>query len=317
MPAFAVNRIAVLGLGLIGGSLLQRLAGVADVVGYDNDPDTRAAASSVPGAVISDTVADAVRGADLVVLAVPLTAADAVLAQMSHYDGLLTDVTSVKAPARELARRHCPDASWVGGHPMAGTEHSGFAAAFAALFDGAAWVLCLDEDTQLDAWLTIADLLTGLGARVVPSTSEDHDRAVARISHLPHLAAAGLAEGAADGALGPLALSLAASSFRDGTRVAATRVELMAAMCGNNASALGEELDKLIARLIEAREILLSSSPEAGLAEWFIPGHEVRAAWPTTAGPLRTVPAERQALLEIGRNGGWITAVQGNAVSAT
>ena len=85
---------------------------------------------------------------------------------------------------------------------MAGREASGFASGDAALFTGCAWVLCLDEGVGLDDWLTVAELITDLGARVVPATTEEHDRAVAAISHVPHLLASALAANAADDLLG-------------------------------------------------------------------------------------------------------------------
>ncbi|WP_279582375.1 prephenate dehydrogenase/arogenate dehydrogenase family protein [Fodinicola feengrottensis] len=103
--------------------------------------------------------------------------------------------------------RSFPAARYVGGHPMSGTEKSGFAAADPALFTGRVWVLCLDERTSVADWLRLADLYTSAGARVVPATAAEHDSAVAAISHLPHVVASAVAAGAADE---PLALALAA-----------------------------------------------------------------------------------------------------------
>jgi len=125
-------------------------------------------------------------------------------------------------------------------HPMAGKESSGFLAGGPQLFDGCAWVLCLEPgDTDLTDWLTLAGLCTSLGARVVPVTAAEHDRAVAQISHVPHLLAAALSGVLAGN---PLAGTLAAGSFRDGTRVAGSRPELIAAMCGGNAAAVRQVL---------------------------------------------------------------------------
>jgi prephenate dehydrogenase len=294
------HRVSILGLGLIGGSLLHRLAALGvEVTGYDADPATReAAVGSGFQASRSTHVEEAVEQADIVVLAVPLPAVKTVLTQMSDYTGLLTDVTSVKAEPRRLAAQHCPGARWVGGHPMAGREQSGFAAADPTLFDGCAWVLTLEEDTDLDGWLALASLVTAIGARAVPATADEHDAAVARISHVPHVLAAALAERAGED---PLALALGAGSFRDSTRVAATRPELTAAMCGGNADAVGSEIDALIARLTEARQRL--DDPE-----WFRPGYEIRRAWPPPPGEPHELPATREALLALGRAGGWVTA---------
>ncbi|HEY0487611.1 MAG TPA: prephenate dehydrogenase/arogenate dehydrogenase family protein [Mycobacteriales bacterium] len=323
----APRRVAVLGLGLIGGSLVRRLAaaGVA-VTAYDADPGTRAIARTAAGRVgraagwsVTSSVAEAVEAAGTVVSAVPLPALGTVLRAVAAtgYEGLLTDVTSVKGPAAALAAAHTPRARWVGGHPMAGTEHSGFAFSDPGLFEGAAWVLTLDGQTSVRDWAALAALYTGIGARVVPATAAEHDAAAARISHLPHLVAAALAAGAADGPAGPLALSLAAGSFRDGTRVAATRPELTAAMCGANAAALRAELDALRSRLARMRHQLDAGDPVEALVPSLAAGHAVRAGWPAAPGEPETVPVDAEALLAVGRAGGWVAAVAPDGRSVT
>lgn len=313
------TQVAVLGLGLIGGSLLRRLIelGIA-VTGYDADPATRAAAATAGGRV-AETVPETVAGADLVVLAVPLPAAGAVLDTIAAtgYAGLLTDVTSVKGAPLALATERCPDARWVGGHPMAGREQSGFAASDPGLFDGCAWVLCLEPETTVVDWLTVASLVTAVGARAVPVTAAEHDTAVARISHAPHVVAAALATRAAEGDTGRLALALGAGSFRDGTRVAATRPALTAAMCGGNAAALRTELDALLARISEARRLLDDADPVAALTTWFGPGQAVRSRWPAAAGQPEKRAATREELLAVGRGGGWITTVASDGTTVT
>ena len=143
--------VAVIGLGLIGGSVLQALAAAGHrVVGFDADPATRgtartAAARARTGArwQVAGTIRDALANAELVVLAVPLPALPTVLDELrAGFDGLVTDVTSVKGAGARAGRRRC---SFVGGHPMAGKETSGFRAADPRLFDGCAWVLCLER----------------------------------------------------------------------------------------------------------------------------------------------------------------------------
>ncbi|GAA0811490.1 prephenate dehydrogenase/arogenate dehydrogenase family protein [Spirilliplanes yamanashiensis] len=302
--------IAVLGLGLIGGSLLRALSAAGHaVLGFDADPATRATARTAAALApagrrwqIAGSVKDAVATADLAVLAVPLPAVAGVLGELGGFRGLLTDVTSVKGPVRDLVggRR------FVGGHPMAGKETSGFGAADPALFEGAAWVLCLEEETATADWLTLAALVTGLGARAVPATAADHDRAVATVSHVPHLLATALAAAAAGE---PLAATLGAGSFRDGTRVAATRPELVAAMCGGNAGAVGPALDEVIRSLTEARARLAEADPVTALQPWLHDGNAARLAWPPRAGEQRDLPARADVLRRLGRAGGWVTAV--------
>lgn len=287
--------IAVLGLGLIGGSLLKRLPDNA--IGYDLDPATRRAAKDA-NLTIADTVAQAVADADVTIAAVPLPALPDLLAEVGRHakpNGLLTDVTSVKSPIRQWIRG---PVRFVGGHPMAGTEHSGFATADPALFENANWALCLEDDTDIDDWLRIAELVTKTGAKVVPTTAAEHDAAVARISHLPHVVAALLTNLADD----PLAKSLAAGSFRDGTRVAATRPELSTAMCQANESALDDALADAVRTLQKAR------SPKR-LQGQFETAYEIRRNWPPTATIGVDLNATKEELRALGRNGGWLESV--------
>ena len=323
--------VAVIGLGLIGGSLLRALAAEGHFVsGYDLDPQTRAAAGALAKAAtlpqsadpatrgiafkgewrVAGSIAEAVAGAELVVLAVPLPAIPGVLAELTGHPGLLTDVTSVQGPVRDLmaGRR------FVGGHPMAGSESSGFLASDPKLFDGSAWVLCLEPDTtDLTDWLTLARLYTGLGARVVPVTAADHDRTVAEISHVPHLLAAALSTVLAGN---PLAGLLAAGSFRDGTRVAGTRPELIAAMGGGNAPAVRQVLAGILGRLQEYERDLASDEPIAALTERLRVPSELRRAWPPRPDVTVEVPAEPGALLALGQAGGWVTEVREDRLEA-
>ena len=313
--------VTVIGLGLVGGSVLRALAAAGHhVVGHDADPapraTARAAAAQAPPRQrweVAGTVRDAVAGADLVVVAVPLPAVAGVLAEVldAGHTGLITDVTSVKEPVRALVDRQAGAGGrrvrFVGGHPMAGRETSGFGAADPDLFTGCAWVLCLEDGlTSLPDWLEMAALVTDLRARVVPATAAEHDRAVAAASHVPHLLAAALAAAVADD---PLAGTLAAGSFRDGTRVAATRPELVAAMCGGNAPAVGPALDALLVALGQARAALDAPEPIEALRVWLAPGSAARRAWPPRAGTPVTLPARADALLDLGRAGGWVTGV--------
>lgn len=310
--------IAVIGLGLIGGSLLRALAARGHrLLAYDADPATRAtartAAARAPAAgrwQVTGSVRDAARDSELTVLAVPLPAVPAVLDELAEVDqrGLVTDVTSVKRPVRDLVATRLPGgtARYVGGHPMAGRETSGFVASDPDLFTGAAWVLCLEPDTPLPDWLELAALVTSLGVRVVPTTADEHDRAVATVSHVPHLVAAALAAAAADD---PLALTLAAGSFADGTRVAATRPALVAAMCGGNAGPVRDALDDLLASLVAARAALEDPVPVAAVHRWLSRGHAVRSAWPPRPSDSVDLPAHADTLLRLGRVGGWVTAV--------
>ena len=326
--------VSVLGLGLIGGSLLRALAAAGHQVrGFDIDPDTRAAArgdapttSAARGGDpevtrgrwrIVDTIPDAITDTDLVVLAVPLPAIGALIDHLAaeRYPGIVTDVTSTKGPVRALFAERFPTARYVGGHPMAGKETSGFAASDPELFSGCSWVLTLDgaDSAALRDWLTVAELVVGLGARVVPVTTSDHDAVVARISHLPHLTAAAIAATAGT----KLAATLAAGSYRDSTRVAASAPPLVAAMCGGNAAALAAALDHLIDELTEARRRLAQPDPITAITTWLEAGHRARIGWPPRAGSSEEIAVSTEALLGLGRDGGWITAVAADRRTVT
>jgi prephenate dehydrogenase len=321
--------VAVIGIGLIGGSLLRALAASGHwVIGYDLDPATRAMARTGAAQApresrwqVAASIPDAVGPADLVVIATPLTAVAQVLDAIATagFTGLVTDVVSVKLPVRDLVARRLQGggmrlAGYVGGHPMAGRETAGFAATDPNLFRDCAWVLCLDEETNLGDWLGLARLITSLGARVVPTTAEDHDRVVAAVSHVPHLLAVALATAVAD----PLAATLAAGSFRDGTRVAGSAPELVASMCGGNAGPVMDALDVVFGQLDEARDALDSDDPIAAIRKWAQPANAARTTWPRGWGEPRALPATVDALLTLGDQGGWITAVapDGRTVTA-
>jgi prephenate dehydrogenase len=302
-------RVAVIGLGMVGGSVARRLARTHDVAGWDADEATRDLARAA-GLTVAAGVEDAAAGADVAVVATPPAAVGAVLTALSATDRpVLTDVGSVRSPVLAAARAAGVAARFVGGHPMAGTERTGFAGADPALLDGAAWVLCVEEDTELAAWLRVGELVTGAGCRVVPCSARAHDDAQARISALPHLLACALAVAGGDG--GPLAAGLAAGSFRDGTRVAGSRPELITALCDGNAPALARVLDGTLARLTDVGKALRDGGSVRDLAT---AGHVARRAWadpvPTVTRTLDARSATfRDDLHALGTAGGAVHAI--------
>ena len=300
------QRVAVLGLGLIGGSLLQavRQTGV-EVVGYDIDSST-AAAASASGFPLAPNDAAAVDGADLVVLAMPLPEVAGALESLAPHlrpGAVLTDVGTLKRPVRAAVREHLPHVTFVGGHPLAGVEETGWGAADPLLFRDAPWALTLEPDTRLEAWLRVAALVCDLGAKPVPTTADEQDTAVARVIGLPHVLAEALALTGLVG--GPLGLSLAAGSYMSGSRVARTRPELVATWCDGN-PALVEALDDAIAHLGEARDALAADTSIYPLAA---AGHDARINWEHRRFEPVELPASADELRAHGRIGGWVTAV--------
>jgi prephenate dehydrogenase len=300
------DRIAVLGLGLIGGSLLQALArGGYAVTGYDPHP-AEAGAARGAGYTVADSASEAVAGAELIVLAMPLPELEAALVAIGDAVApgtVLTDVGTLKVPVLQAVRRRLPSARFVGGHPLAGTEQSGFLAAHPLLFRDAPWALILEPDTDLQAWLSLAVLLCDLGARPVPTTAAEQDAAIARVIGLPHILAEALALTGLRG--GELGLSLAAGSYTSGSRVARTRPDLVATWCDGN-PALVAALDDAIAWLVSSRDALADGGSVLSLAQ---AGHRARMDWEHREfGPV-DLPVDAETLRRHGRDGGWITAV--------
>lgn len=305
----------MLGLGLIGGSLMRAATAAGrEVFGYNRSVEG-AAAARFDGFDATDNLDQALRRAAesgaLIVLAVPMPALPLMLGHIRDTAPrcALTDVTSVKgAVLAEVEACGLLD-RFVGGHPMAGTAHSGWAAGTAKLFVGAPWVVGVDDHVDPQVWTLVAQLALDCHAVVVPARSDEHDAAAAAISHLPHLFAEALAEIAGDL---PLAFALAAGSFRDGTRVAATAPDLVRAMCEANAGQLLPALDRGIESLTNARDTLAASGSVAELVE---NGHAARMRYDSFSRPeiITTVVGERNwraQLAAAGRAGGVIRSAQ-------
>lgn len=277
--------VCILGLGLIGGSLLRALKEQdVTVFGYNRSPSGAQAAAQDGYDASSDLVATLTRAAEvdaLIVLATPMPAIEALLDAIATHapECGFTDVVSVKERVYELVNARGLADRYVGSHPMAGTAESGWSATRSDLFQGAVWVITYDyalehnPDTRwIGLWTDVAAMAGQVGSDLVPARVRQHDAAVARISHLPHLLAEALAITGDHG--GALALSLAAGSFRDGTRVASTNPSLVRAMCETNASALRDALDETLSLLHDAREHL--GGPDVNLEELIDTGYRSR-----------------------------------------
>jgi prephenate dehydrogenase len=277
--------VCVLGLGLIGGSLL-RAAGEAgrDAFGYNRSVEGAQAARFDGFDATTDLNSVLSRAADvdaLIVLAVPAPALPILLSHISQSapECALTDVTSVKGSVLDEVTAAGLRARFVGGHPMTGTTHSGWEAGHARLFVGAPWVISVDDHVDPGVWSTVLQLALDCGSVVVPARSDEHDAAAAAISHLPHLLAEALAVTAGEV---PLAFALAAGSFRDGTRVAGSPPDLVRAMCEANAGQLLPRVDRAIELLSEARKSLAHNHSVAELVE---SGHAARARYDSFSRP--------------------------------
>ena len=289
------ERVVIIGVGLIGGSLGAALKALPDapyVTGVARDERTRQVAleRSVVDEALAPSDADAaLLAADLVVIATPVSAAGEWLERLGRlgYAGVVTDVASTKAAITAEAARLLGDgATFIGAHPMAGSERSGVDAADAELFHGAYYVLCPSEDTPADAYSALHHLVTSIGARAIAVSPDAHDRAVAAISHVPHVAASALTNlAAARVDDGEDVLRLAAGGFKDMTRIAAGSPELWTGICLDNRDAVIAALVDLSAQL-EGFATLLASGDRPGLRDWLDRAAQVRRAL-----PARWVPA--------------------------
>ena len=256
---------------------------------------------------IDEALSRAAAGKALIVLAVPVPALSQMLGRIRDLapDCPLTDVTSVKACVLQEVQSFGLVDRFVGGHPMAGTAHSGWAAGHARMFVGAPWVVTVDDHVDPDVWTMVMDLALDCGAVVVPARSDEHDAAAATISHLPHLLAEALAVTAGEV---PLAFALAAGSFRDGTRVAATAPDLVRAMCEANADQVLPVLERTLDLLGQTRDALAAKMPVSEVVE---AGHAARVRYDNFGRPeivTIVIGAEkwREELAAAGRAGGVI-----------
>ena len=295
----AGRRAAVVGTGLIGGSIGLALRSQGwHVTGRDDDP-ARGLAALERGAV------DALGGdvdAEVTFVATPVGAVPGVARSLLAGPGVVTDVGSVKAPVVAAVDHE----RFVGGHPMAGSEQEGIAGADATLFSGAVWVLTPVAGTDAASHSLVRSVVSSFGAEVVELPPDRHDALVAVVSHVPHLTAATLMGIAAEraeehGAL----LRLAAGGFRDMTRVAAGHPGIWPDICTDNREAIVEVLTRLEGALAQVRTQvatgdrtgLLAGLERARVARLNLPGRvsaagdlaEVRVPVPDRPGVLAEI----------------------------
>jgi prephenate dehydrogenase len=313
-------RIAVLGVGLIGGSVglaaRERLG--ATVSAYDPSPEALALAHEL-GAVdrICETVAASVSDAEAVFVAVPVGAVNASVGEALAAAGADCVVSDVGSTKRAVVAAH-RDPRFVGGHPLAGAETAGVRHARGDLFEGATWFLTPTATTSGVLYERLHRLLRSLGARPAAIEPETHDTILATVSHLPHVLANVLVGQAARAlAAGDERLPATGPSFRDATRVAGAPSDIWTDIYLSNRDALALEIEQTIARLTDVADALRASdvaritawndaaaSDRRRLLEGQLAGgplFELRASVPNRPGVIA------QLALELGRAGVNIT----------
>ncbi len=266
-------RVAVLGVGLIGGSigLAARERAEAEVTGWD--PDSRVGEAALSLGAIDSSAADlagAVAGADVVFVAAPVGALAATVEAALAQAGPETVVTDAGSTKRAVAAAGREDERFIGGHPLAGAETAGVAHARADLFDGAVWYLTPARGSTAGVlYERLHRLLTAFGAQPTAIDADTHDRLMASVSHLPHVLA-NLLVAQAMGVLGGedgQRLPAVGPSFRDATRVAGANTSIWTDIYLSNRDALIAGIDGLTERLAEVRAAL-AAGDAAAVSAW-------------------------------------------------
>ena len=289
MPAF--GKVVVCGVGLIGGSFalaLKAAGAVAEVVGLGRSraPLEEALALGVIDRIAADW-ADAARGADLILLAMPVGQMPPVMAALAPHlqpGTIVTDGGSTKsdvvAAARAAFGAQSPSKvdQFVPGHPIAGAEKSGVTAATAGLYRDKRVVLTPLAENGAAAVARLAAAWEACGAKVSQLAAAEHDRVFAAVSHLPHLLAFALVHDLAGRDNADQLFGFAAGGFRDFTRIASSHPEMWRDICVANRAALIKELDAYMAELLKTR-VLLASADGAGLETMFATARARRDLW--------------------------------------
>jgi prephenate dehydrogenase len=281
------GRVVIIGAGLIGGSfaLALKQAGAArHIVGLGRSPDAMARALAL-GIVdeVCTTAADAMRGADLVLIAAPVAQTGAILASLlPHLEThtIVTDAGSTKSDVVATARAVLKEriGQFVPGHPIAGSEANGPDAARAVLYRGKKAVLTpLPENSAADVEL-VAAAWRACGAVIHSLTPQKHDQVFAAVSHLPHVLAFALVDDIAARPHADLLFQYAASGFRDFTRIAGSSPEMWRDISLANRDALLVELDAYLAQLGNVRA-MLAAGDGAALENVYTRAQRARCAW--------------------------------------
>jgi prephenate dehydrogenase len=275
------ERVAVIGVGLIGGSFalaLKQAKACAHVVGVGRNPANiqLALERGVIDSIARD-VATAARGADLVLVAAPVAQFPEVFQQLKSTSAIITDAGSTKRDVVAAARKALGKiAQFVPAHPIAGAEKSGAGAASAGLFQGKRVVLTpLEENSKKDI-SRVEQAWKACGARISRMSPEEHDAVLAAVSHLPHLLAFALVHEVAQRENSAQLFSFAAGGFRDFTRIASSHPEMWRDICLANRDRLSLELASFEKKLDEIRH-LLANGP--ALEKLFAEARAARDKW--------------------------------------
>ena len=277
-------KLAVIGVGLIGGSFALALKQAGKVTHVTGAGRSRANLDTARSRGILDSIAAdaaaAARNADVVLVAAPVAQFQSIFRELKGCKALITDAGSTKRDVVAAARAALGSgiAQFVPGHPVAGAEHSGAAAASAELFRDRRVILTPQPENPAQAVEQVEGLWKACGARVTRLGAEEHDAVLAAVSHLPHLLAFGLVHDIASRANAEQLFSYAAGGFRDFTRIASSDPEMWRDICVANKDRLLSELSRYSSKLGDLRK-MLEAGDGAALEKLFAEAREARNRW--------------------------------------
>jgi prephenate dehydrogenase len=281
-------RIGLIGLGLIGGSIakaLKRCPKSYEIIAFDNDPPTLDTALNKG---IIDKAAGSV-GADfslcnVIFLCVPVNFMESVLTSLLPHlntSCILTDTGSTKGDVIKLIKRLAPQCRFIGGHPLAGSEKSGFEASKENLFENAYYCLTPDSLTTKEDLNVLKSIIADIGAIPFEMSHQDHDIATAAISHVPHIIAAlmvNLTDAGYEPELSNIMKTIAAGGFKDITRIASSSPELWTEICFSNKDVILDVLS-LFKKELTAFEYNLRKKRKDRVKEFFTSARDTRNAF--------------------------------------
>ena len=289
-----MTRVAIIGLGLIGGSLGLALKQAgwqhAHSTGYVRRPETGIAA--VKGGAVDSFEVDlgkAVRGAELIIIATPILVIKDILTRLVPFIDhhcVVTDVASTKRMVMQWADHILPKSiCFIGGHPMTGKELTGIEAAEAGLFENCTYCLVKGRHSTDHGMSLLQHMIKTIGANALPIDAAQHDNLVAGISHLPLLASMALVQTTTQDKAWAEMSKLASSGYRDITRLASGDPDMHTQICLSNKEALTAWIDTFIHQLQELR--MLISNEDTALKDKFVTAFKERNEWLKKRYPLQ------------------------------
>ncbi|UCG82091.1 MAG: prephenate dehydrogenase/arogenate dehydrogenase family protein [Dehalococcoidia bacterium] len=266
-----MDRVTIIGLGLVGGSLALALkkswGSGTHIIGCSRRSETVAKARERDIIDVgADNPVDAVREADLVIIATPVLAIKNMLRDIAaglKSDCVVTDAGSTKIKVMEWAAEYLPgNINFIGGHPMAGKEKSGIDEADADLFRNCVYCITPSPDATREAIMSLQGMVEVIGARPLVIDAEKHDKLVAGVSHLPMILSAAFVSATADNPLWPEMAKIAAGGYRDLSRLASGNPEMNSDICATNKEQILHWLDRYIIELNKYRSLIDESGED-------------------------------------------------------